>query len=76
MPETLDLSGDVVALTAAICDIPSVSGDETTLADAIETALARSAQLEVLRDGDAIVARTHLGRSRRVVIAGISTPCP
>ncbi|ROR73689.1 succinyl-diaminopimelate desuccinylase [Bogoriella caseilytica] len=70
MPETLDLSGDVVALTAAICDIPSVSGDETTLADAIETALARSAQLEVLRDGDAIVARTHLGRSRRVVIAG------
>src|SRR5665647_3326842 len=26
--------------------------------------------LEVLRDGDAVVARTHLGRTERVVVAG------
>ncbi|WP_127571664.1 succinyl-diaminopimelate desuccinylase [Georgenia faecalis] len=63
-------TADVVALTAALCDIPSVSGDEAPLADAIETALAAYEHLEVLRDGDAVVARTHLGRARRVVVAG------
>lgn len=62
---------DVVALTAALVDIPSVSGDERMLADAIERVLRlRAPHLEVLRDGDAIVARTHLGRPRRVIIAG------
>lgn len=62
---------DVVALTAALVDIASVSGDERMLADAIECALRLHApHLEVLRDGDAIVARTHLGRAQRVVVAG------
>jgi succinyl-diaminopimelate desuccinylase len=61
---------DVVDLTRAICDVPSVSGDETSLADAIEVALTPLDHLEVLRDGDAVVARTHLGRERRVVVAG------
>ncbi|MET0726072.1 MAG: succinyl-diaminopimelate desuccinylase [Leifsonia sp.] len=66
----LDLSTDVVDLTRAICDIESVSGNETPLADAIEAALRPLAHLEVIRDGDTIVARTDLGRDRRVVIAG------
>jgi len=66
----LELSGDVVALAAALCDIPSPSGEETALADAIETALSALPHLTVLRDGDAVVARTDLGRARRVVIAG------
>jgi succinyl-diaminopimelate desuccinylase len=62
---------DVVALTAALVDIASVSGDERMLADAIERVLRlRAPHLEVLRDGDAIVARTHLGRPQRVIIAG------
>ncbi|MGM0384869.1 MAG: succinyl-diaminopimelate desuccinylase [Actinomycetota bacterium] len=65
----LDLT-DVVALTAAICDIPSVSGEERALADAVEASLRRNPHLEVLRDGDAVVARTHLDRPRRVVVAG------
>ncbi|WP_050761745.1 succinyl-diaminopimelate desuccinylase [Beutenbergia cavernae] len=70
-PVLPDLSTvDVVDLTRIICDIPSVSGDETALADAIEAALSRYDHLEVLRDGDAVVARTHLGRAERVVIAG------
>ncbi|MDX2025647.1 MAG: succinyl-diaminopimelate desuccinylase [Microcella sp.] len=61
----------VVALTQALCDVPSVSGDERMLADAIERALSIHApHLDVLRDGDAIVARTRLGRAQRVVIAG------
>jgi len=61
---------DVVDLTRALCDIPSVSGAEGQLADAVEAALAGLPHLEVRRDGDAVVARTHLGRSRRVVVAG------
>ncbi len=64
------LEADVVDLTRVLCDIPSVSGDEGPLADAIEAALAPVPHLEVLRDGDAVVARTHLGRSRRAVVAG------
>ena len=63
-PETsviLDLSADPVALTRALCDIPSVSGDERAIADAVETALRGYPHLEVLRDGDAVVARTNLG---------------
>jgi succinyl-diaminopimelate desuccinylase len=66
----LDLDGDLVALFRAVCDVPSVSGDEEALADAIEAALRPLAHLDVVRDGNAIVARTRLGRSRRVVIAG------
>ncbi|MCB7136514.1 succinyl-diaminopimelate desuccinylase [Cellulosimicrobium marinum] len=53
-----------------ICDVPSVSGDERALADAVESALRACAHLEVHRDGDTVVARTTLGRDRRVVVAG------
>jgi succinyl-diaminopimelate desuccinylase len=67
---SLNTDADVVELTRVICDIESVSGNETALADAIEAALSGFAHLEVLRDGDAIVARTNLGRGKRVVIAG------
>jgi succinyl-diaminopimelate desuccinylase len=69
-PVTLNLEADVVELTRQICDIESVSGKETELADAIQAALSAYAHLEVLRDGDAVVARTNLGRASRVVIAG------
>src|SRR6478752_6109365 len=69
MPQ-LDLSATSVDLTRAICDIPSVSGDERVLADAIHEALRGLAHLTIHRDGDTIVARTDLGREQRVVIAG------
>lgn len=68
--DLIDLSADVVTLTRQVCDVPSVSGAEGRLADAVEAALRSCAHLEVLRDGDAVVARTHLGRPRRVVVAG------
>lgn len=61
---------DVVALTAALCDIESVSGNEAAIADAVEAYLGALAHLEVHRDGDAVVARTALGRAERVVLAG------
>ncbi|MCK2026864.1 succinyl-diaminopimelate desuccinylase [Microbacterium sp. SSW1-47] len=66
----LDLTASSAALTRAICDIRSVSGDEKTLADAIEQAVAPLAHLEVIRHGNTIVARTDRGRDRRVAIAG------
>jgi len=66
----LDLTASSVALTRAICDIPSVSGEEKTLADTIEEAVAPLAHLEVIRHGNTIVARTDGGRDRRVAIAG------
>jgi succinyl-diaminopimelate desuccinylase len=66
----LDLSASSVSLTRAICDIPSVSDDETTLADAIFDAVSAVPHLDVFRDGDTIVARTDLGRPQRVAIAG------
>ena len=66
----LDLSADVVTLTSALCDIESVSGNEKQRADAIEAVLRPLSHLEVSRDGHTIVARTNLGRSERVVLAG------
>ena len=66
----LDLTASSVDLTRAICDIPSVSGDEKTLADAIEEAISVYSHLEVIRHGNTIVARTNLGRAQRVAIAG------
>lgn len=66
----LDLTAGSVDLTRAICDIPSVSGHEQPLADAIFAEIEPLEHLEVYRDGDTIVARTNLGRAQRVVIAG------
>ena len=66
----LDLTSDLLTLTRALCDVPSVSGDEGPLADLVERALRAQAHLEVLRDGDTVVARTRLGRARRVAVAG------
>jgi succinyl-diaminopimelate desuccinylase len=66
----LDLSRDVGALTAALVDVPSVSGDEKELADAIEGVLVGLPHLTVRRDGNAVVASTRLGRPERVILAG------
>lgn len=68
---SLDLTGDPVELTAALVDIPSVSGAESALADALEIALRDQApHLEVVRNGNAVLARTRLGRRHRVLLAG------
>lgn len=69
LPE-LDLSADVLTLTRALVDAPSVSGTETRLADAVETALRGLGGLEVERIGDSVLARTNLDRPTRVVLAG------
>ena len=66
----LDLHADPVDLCAALVDVPSVSGSEGLLADMVEDALRALPHLTVDRDGDAVVARTQLGRERRVLLAG------
>ncbi|GAA4914905.1 succinyl-diaminopimelate desuccinylase [Streptomonospora salina] len=66
----LDPTSDVRTLTADLVDTESVSGGERPLADAVESALSRLPHLTVERDGDAVIARTELGRQRRVVLAG------
>jgi succinyl-diaminopimelate desuccinylase len=66
----LDLDQDVVALTAALVDIESVSGNEAALTDAIEGALAEVPWLELWRHRNSLVARTSLGHPDRVCLAG------
>jgi succinyl-diaminopimelate desuccinylase len=61
---------DPVALTRALCDIESVSGNEAEIADAVEAALRTANHLDIQRIGNTVVARTHLGRPERVVLAG------
>jgi succinyl-diaminopimelate desuccinylase len=66
----LDLKGDVVELLRALIDVESVSGNEKEIADLVEEALQPYAHVNVLRNGNVVVARTELGRPERVVIAG------
>ncbi|MCP2096116.1 succinyldiaminopimelate desuccinylase [Actinosynnema pretiosum] len=68
--DTLDLSADPVTLTTALVDVPSVSGDEQRIADLVERSLREQTGLEVVRSGNTVLARTNLGRERRVVLAG------
>ena len=70
----LDLSLDAAALTVALCDIESVSGNEKPLADAIEQALRGLPHLSVDRDGDAVVARTSPGAPSGWSSPATSTP--
>ncbi|MBT2506207.1 succinyl-diaminopimelate desuccinylase [Streptomyces sp. ISL-98] len=71
MAETpLDLALDAPTLTARLVDFPSESGTEKALADAIEEALRALPHLTVDRYGNNVVARTHLGRAERVILAG------
>ena len=66
----LDLTTDPVELTAALVDIPSESRQEKRIADEVEAALREQTSYEVIRNGDAVLARTNLGRPSRVVLAG------
>lgn len=69
-PLSLNIYSDPAQLTADLIDIESVSGNEGRIADAVEQALGQCRHLQVHRDGDAIIARTMLDRSERVILAG------
>ena len=67
----LDLRGDPIELTAALVDIPSESRDEARIADEVEAALrAQTSGFEIIRNGNAVLARTSLSRPSRVLLAG------
>jgi len=60
----------LLGLATALVGIPSVSHHEGAMADAVQAALELCPWLEVDRVGDNVVARTNLGRERRVLLAG------
>lgn len=69
-PLPAETLGDPVALTRALVDVESVSGDEQEIADAVHAVLLATPWLTVERRGNTIIARTALGRQRRVALAG------
>ena len=67
---------DLLALTAELVDIGSVSHNEAAITDYLHEALGGIAGLDVERVGDNLVARTRLGRPYRLVIAGHTDTVP
>jgi succinyl-diaminopimelate desuccinylase len=67
---------DLVQLTAALVDIPSVSHNEMAITDDLAGRLAAAPWLDVTRVGENLVARTHLGRSQRLLIGGHTDTVP
>jgi succinyl-diaminopimelate desuccinylase len=67
---------DLLALTADLVDIPSVSHDETAITDHIEGELRRFAHLETTRIGNNLIARTQLGGPYRVLLGGHTDTVP
>jgi len=61
---------NLVELTLAICNIESVSSNESSLADQVQQTLEQASWLETSRHGNTVIARTNLNREKRVVIAG------
>ena len=61
---------DLARILEAMTALPSVSGQEGALADAVQRALSSRADLLVRRLGDTVVASTRLGRPHRIVLAG------
>lgn len=73
----LDTGLPIAQLAQDLVDIPSVSGNERLIADRIEAALRANKNLEIIREGNTIAARTQLGREFRVSWAGhIDTVAP
>ena len=66
----MNLDADVLQIARDLIETPSESKHETTIADRVEAALRSCAHLDVIRDGNTVIARTQLGRSQRVIIGG------
>jgi succinyl-diaminopimelate desuccinylase len=64
-------AGDLLGLTTALVAVRSESHHEAELADLVEARLrARAPSLTIDRVGANVIARTELGRERRVVLGG------
>lgn len=75
MPAALP-TGDVFALTAALVDVASESFHEQEIVSLLEAELRSCAHLTVDRVGDNLVARTRLGRGRRLILGGHTDTVP
>lgn len=69
-------AGDLLALTAALVNIASVSHHEQSIVAALEPELRSLGHLRVERIGDNLIARTDLGRDRRIVLGGHTDTVP
>jgi succinyl-diaminopimelate desuccinylase len=67
---------DLLALTAELVDVPSVSHHEGALGDWLERELGAVPWLRVDRLGDNVVARTDLGRAQRLLLVGHTDTVP
>lgn len=70
MPDSHVQTISLLELATALVSVPSVSRGEAEIADAVEAALNVCPWLTVERVGDNVVARTSLGRSKRLILAG------
>lgn len=70
------MPADLLALTAELVDIPSVSFEEAAIVATLEERLRRVPWLDVARVGDNLVARTSLGRPHRLLLVGHTDTVP
>ncbi len=71
------MTTDLLALTGLLVDIPSESHDEAAITNYIESRLTDEApHLVVDRIGNNLIARTMLGRTHRLVLAGHTDTVP
>jgi len=70
------VTADLLAKTAELIDVASVSYQEQPIVDLIEVRLRSVPGLAVERVGDNLVARTELGRPLRVLIGGHTDTVP
>ncbi|MGW8592312.1 succinyl-diaminopimelate desuccinylase [Dietzia sp. NPDC055877] len=79
MTDVLELTSDPIDLTRALVDVPSPSRGEDRIAGIVHASLVSTVdaftgpaagRIEVLRDGNRVLARTDRGLPTRVVLAG------
>ena len=67
---------DLLALTADLVAIPSISGDESAITDMLRAELEQVSTLELAQVGCNLVARTHFGHPTRLIVAGHTDTVP
>ncbi len=69
-PPSADLGQRLLELAGELVNIPSVSGSEADIASFAESILCSRNNLEVVRLGDNVLARTKGARTARILLAG------